>query len=226
MIRTLVVDDDFMTASIHAGYVERVEGFEAVGEAHTGLEAIRMAEALRPDLLLLDIYLPDMSGLDLVRDLRQERGVLANVIAITAAKDIRTVRAAMQAGVVNYIVKPFSYATIRERLERYRELHARLSGVREADQEEVDRLWGLLRVPNRHSLPKGISPGTLKLVREALEESPDNASLDDVVRRTGVGAATARRYLEYLRRLGTVEVQPHYGRTGRPSHRYRLVRSC
>ncbi len=107
MIRTLVVDDDFMSASIHRSYVERVPGFTAIGEAHTGAQALESVHRLNPDLVLLDIYLPDISGIEVIRRLRVEERASVDVIAVTAAKDVKTLRAAIQGGVLHYIVKPF-----------------------------------------------------------------------------------------------------------------------
>ena len=183
MIRTLVVDDDFMSASIHRTYVDRVTGFEAVGEAHSGGEALELVGRLRPDLVLLDIYLPDMSGLDVLRRLRQDEDAAVDVIAVTAAKDVTTLRAAMQGGVVHYIVKPFLFETFRDRLEGYAALKQRLERLREASQGDVDHLFSLLRVEGRPRLPKGISAPTLGLVVAAARESETEVSAVDVAER-------------------------------------------
>ena len=126
MIRTLVVDDDFMAASVHRSFTERVPGFEVVGEALTGADALHMVRRLRPDLVLLDIYLPDMSGLEGMRRLREPGMTPVDVISITSAKDVATLRSAMQGGVIHYLVKPFSFLTFRERLESYAALKSRL----------------------------------------------------------------------------------------------------
>ena len=221
MIRTLVVDDDFMSASIHRSYVDRIAGFEAVGEAHSGGEALDLVRRLRPDLVLLDIYLPDMSGLDVLRRLRQDADATVDVIAVTAAKDVKTLRAAMQGGVVHYVVKPFLFETFRDRLERYAALKRRLERLREASQGDVDHLFSLLRVEGRERLPKGISAPTLALVVAAARESPTEVSAVVVAERAGVSRGTARRYLEYLESLGSVELTLRYGATGRPEHLYR-----
>ena len=116
MIRTLVVDDDFMAVSVHRQFVERIPGFDVVGEATTGRDARALVERLRPDLLLLDIYLPDENGIDLMRKLRAGSSPRVDVVAITSAKDVDVLRDAMHLGVVHYIVKPFTFATFRERL--------------------------------------------------------------------------------------------------------------
>ncbi len=220
MIRTLVVDDDYMTASIHTSYVERVRGFSAVGEAHTGQEALDSVRRLRPDLVLLDIYLPDMSGIEVIRRLRHDREAV-DVIAVTAAKDVKTLRAAMQGGVVHYIVKPFLFDTFRERLERYAALEHRLERLQEASQGDIDHLFSLLRAQGRSGLPKGISGPTLRTVMDTVRESGDEVTAVAVADRAGISRGTARRYLEYLASLGSVELSLRYGTTGRPEHIYR-----
>ena len=220
MIRTLIVDDDFLTASIHRSYVDRIAGFEPVGEAHTGREALALAATLRPDLVLLDIYLPDVSGLEVIRRLRQDEAPV-DVIAVTAAKDVKTLRTAMQGGVVHYIVKPFVYETFRERLERYAALKQRFERIREASQDDVDRLFSLLRAKGSRDLPKGISTPTLALVIDALRDTADDTTAAEIAERAGVSRGTARRYLEYLATVGSVELSLRYGAAGRPEHRYR-----
>ncbi|MBA3331955.1 MAG: response regulator [Actinobacteria bacterium] len=221
MIRTCVVDDDFMSASIHRSYVERIPGFDAVGEAHTGTEALELIRRVSPDLVLLDIYLPDMSGLEVIRRLRQDDEAAVDVIAVTAAKDVKTLRAAMQGGVVHYLVKPFLFETFRDRLERYAALKQRFERLQEANQGEVDHLFSLLRVEGRTHLPKGISAPTLSLVVDAVRDAESEVSAIDVAERAGISRGTARRYLEYLDSLGSVELTLRYGTTGRPEHLYR-----
>src|SRR5207253_2538496 len=160
VIDVLVVDDDYMSASVHRAYAERVPGFRVVGEAHTGAEALLLADHLLPQLVLLDIYLPDISGLDVIRRLRARQAPV-DVIAVTAAKDVETLRTAMQGGVVHYLVKPFLFDTFRDRLERYAALRGRFDRLSEANQNDVDHLFSLLRAQGRGGLPKGISAPTL-----------------------------------------------------------------
>jgi response regulator of citrate/malate metabolism len=220
VIRTLVVDDDYMSASIHTSYVERIPGFAAVGEAHTGADALEQVRRLRPDLVLLDIYLPDLSGLEVIRRLRQQAEPV-DVIAVTAAKDVKTLRAAMQGGVVHYLVKPFLYDTFRERLERYAALRGRMERLREASQDDIDQLFSLLRAQGRGGLPKGISAPTLALVVDAVRAADGEVTAIEVGARAGISRGTARRYLDYLSSLGTIELSLRYGATGRPEHLYR-----
>jgi response regulator of citrate/malate metabolism len=221
MIRTLVVDDDAMTASIHRSYVERVPGFEVVGEAHTASDALRFARSLQPDLVLLDIYLPDMSGLEVLRRLRESSARHVDVIAITAAKDADTLRTAIHGGVVHYLVKPFFFDTLRERLESYAAHRHRLERLSEPEQADIDHVFALLRSHGRQSLPKGISAPTLAKVIDALRSPGVDATAVDVADQAGVSRGTARRYLEYLAATGAVELSLRYGATGRPEHLYR-----
>jgi response regulator of citrate/malate metabolism len=221
MIRAIVVEDDLMTASIHRSYVERVPGFEVVAEAHTGAEAIDEVKRLRPDLVLLDIYLPDLNGLEVLRSLRQPGAPRVDVIAVTAAKDVDTLRSAMHGGVVDYLVKPFFFDALRERLDNYAALHRRLERLREPEQADIDYVFSLLRSRGRQSLPKGISAPTLALVVDAVRSSDGEVSAVDVAERAGVSRGTARRYLEYLAATGAIELSLRYGSTGRPEHRYR-----
>jgi response regulator of citrate/malate metabolism len=219
VIDVLVVDDDFMTASVHHAYAERVAGFRVVGEAHTGAEALALIEQLQPQLVLLDIYLPDINGLDVIRRLRASQRPV-DVIAVTAAKDVETLRTAMQGGVVHYLVKPFLFDTFRDRLERYAALRGRFDRLREANQQDVDHLFSLLRAQGRGGLPKGITAPTLALVLDTVRDAADGITAVCAADRTGISRGTARRYLEYLTKTGAVELSLRYGTTGRPEHLY------
>jgi response regulator of citrate/malate metabolism len=221
MIRTLVVDDDAMTASIHRSYVERMPGFEVVGEAHTGSAALDAVRQLRPDLVLLDIYLPDISGLEVLRRLREPDAPHVDVVAVTAAKDVETLRTAIHGGVIHYLVKPFFFDTLRERLEAYAALRGRLDRLRDPDQHDIDHVFSLLRTQGRQSLPKGISALTLELVSDAISAAEGEVTATEVAERAGISRGTARRYLEYLAAIGAIQLSLRYGVTGRPEHLYR-----
>lgn len=223
MISTLVVDDDFRVSRIHAAHVASVDGFSVVGEAHTLRDTIAAVESLRPDLVLLDVYLPDGSGLDLLRHLStvQDR---PDCIVITAARDVDTVRTAMQLGAVHFLVKPFPAAALKERLTNYRDLRRQLDALSdETDQADVDRLFRTLRGPDElpPTLRKGHSAPTLELVRSAVRESQEPISAADVAAQVGISRPTAQRYLAYLAEHGLVRLELRYhGSAGRPEHLY------
>ncbi|GAA4614218.1 response regulator [Actinoallomurus liliacearum] len=221
MISVLVIEDDPVAADAHRMYVERVPGFEVAGVVHSGAEAFRVLDRGPVDLLLLDFYLPDCHGLQLCRRLRAA-GHLSDVIAVTSARDLTTVRAAVSIGVVQYLLKPFTFATLRAKLERYAHFHATVAGSGEAaDQQEVDRALATLRSADRPALPKGMSASTLDTVTTALRTAGEGLTAGAVAAATGLSRVTARRYLEYLVDAGRAARAPRYGQVGRPELYYR-----
>lgn len=226
MIRTLVIDDDYRVADLHCAYVERVPGFQVAGRAHAGEAALAEVDQLQPDLLLLDIYLPDMSGLEVLRRLREDEHPAVDVIAITAARDVDSLRTAMRGGVVHYLIKPFLFPTFEEKLLSYAAARERMTRIAQAEQGDVDRIFGALRTARTQALPKGLSDSTLELIVQALARSRSGLPAAAVADETGVSRVTARRYLDHLCQLGRVELTMRYGTPGRPEHRYRLVRSA
>jgi response regulator of citrate/malate metabolism len=217
VIDVLVVDDDFMVARIHTGFVERIEGFRVVGTANTGAQALEAVAAEDPDLVLLDLYLPDVFGLDLITRLRAQ-GYDGDILAITAAREADTVRRAVRRGVVDYLLKPFGFEDLRDRLEKYA---AQRSAVPEtmASQEDVDRVFARSG-RSTATLPKGLSPETADLVAASLRESTTTLSAAECAERVGISRVSARRYLEYFCTTGKAEVSLKYGATGRPERRY------
>lgn len=218
MIRVLVVDDDFMVAKVHSGYVAKTPGFEVAGVAHTGADALRATEELRPDLVLLDIYLPDMDGVSVLRSLRTSSGVDTDVIVISAATDVETIRAAMRGGVLHYLIKPFTYAALYDQLKHFAALHERLGALSEAGQSDVDQVFGG-RPSGANTLPKGLSSVTASAVERVLRTSVADISAAECATRTDLSRVSARRYLEHFVATGQAGVRLRYG-TGRPERRY------
>lgn len=221
-VRVLVVEDEEVAAEAHATYVGRVPGFELAGVARSAGEAFRL---LRRDdtieLLLLDMHLPDGHGLGLLQRVRAE-GRPVDVIAVTSARDTEVVRRAVSQGVVLYLLKPFTFAAFRGKLEQYADFRTRLeSSPADVVQDDVDQLFGALRSrPTGEALPKGMSLDSLRAVVDALRRSPDGLSATEAGAAIGVSRVTARRYLEHLADEGRVARQPRYGGTGRPEVGY------
>ncbi|MEU1017805.1 response regulator [Streptomyces sp. NPDC005900] len=219
MIDVLVVDDDVRVADVNAAYVAKIPGFRVAAKAHSATEALRLIDVVPVDLMLLDHYLPDGTGLSVVRTLR-ERGHQTDVIMVTAARDVATVQAAMRHGALQYLVKPFSYAGLRAKLDAYATLRRTWDGGGEAEQAEVDRIFGALSATPATELPKGHSPTTAELVRRALMAAEGPLSAQELADRTRLSRQTAQRYLKLLERTGRVRLSLRYGDTGRPEHRY------
>lgn len=222
MIRVVVVDDDFMVARIHRAFLERIDGFEVVGTAGSGAEALALVAELKPDLVLLDLYLPDIFGLEVVARMRAA-GHTAEVIVITAAKEAEAVRGAVRLGVVGYVLKPFAFKDLQQRLLAYATERARIVTDGELTQEEIDAAFGGdgRHRPARAPLPKGLSEQTAAAVADALAEAVETLSATECAEAVGISRVSARRYLEYFASIGRAEVSLRYGSTGRPERRYR-----
>ncbi|MEV4438801.1 response regulator [Streptomyces sp. NPDC049577] len=220
-IRVLVVEDDPVAADAHALYVRRVPGFVLAGIAHSRADAVQQLQRTPVDLLLLDLFLPDGHGLPLVRSLRSA-GHAADVIAVTSARDLAIVREGVSLGVVQYVLKPFTFTTLRDRLLRYAEFRAAAGEA--SGQEEVDRALAALRAPQPVALPKGLAPDTLQAITGALRAAgPDGVSSGAAATALGISRITARRYLEHLVGTGRAARAPQYGQIGRPELRYRWL---
>nr|CAC37621.1 putative two component regulatory protein [Prauserella rugosa] len=200
-------------------------GFTVAGIAHTGGSALEAVAAHRPDLVLLDLYLPDMSGLDVLHRLRTLTGAddtpPVDVLVISALRDLDSVRAAMHGGALYYLIKPFELSALREQLERFATARSKLSGLDQVTQHDVDSVFGVRRPAQRRELPKGLTAETARLVAETLRAAGTDLSAVEVAERAGIARVTARRYLEYLCADGRAELRMRYGSAGRPEHRYR-----
>jgi len=229
-ISVVIAEDDPQIAEIQRRFIERMEGFEVRGIAHSTQDATDLVEVMRPDLLLLDIQFPDGSGLELLRRLRTDNSA-TDVVMITAAKEVDTLTEALRWGVFDYILKPVVFDRLQQALGNYRAHRERLLQLQSLSQQEVD---GLLprtgsgapkAAPAAEPLPKGIDTLTLEKVRRVFKGTPATGlSAEQVGEKIGSSRTTARRYLEYL--VGTQELTADvaYGSVGRPERQYRLPR--
>ncbi|GGX48815.1 response regulator [Saccharospirillum salsuginis] len=222
-IRLLIVEDDRQIAEIQRRFVERLEAVELCGMAHSLADARDLVEVLQPDLVLLDVYFPEGNGLDLLRQLRAANSA-TDVILITAAREVTTLRSALRGGVFDYILKPLVYERLEEAINNYRQHLDTLDGLHKVAQKEVDAL-----LPRGHTeaqsesaprLPKGIDTLTLDKIRAVVSEG-DDWSAEAVGQRIGASRTTARRYLEYLVSTEELSAEVNYGTVGRPERRYR-----
>lgn len=221
-VRVLIVEDDPVAADAHALYVSRVRGFTVAAVAHSRAEALRELERSSVELILLDLYLPDGNGLSLLRSLRAA-GHTTDVFAVTSARDLTIVKEGVSLGVVQHVLKPFTFATLRDRLQRYAEFRNNTEAAQgQASQAEVDRALSALRSPQPASLPKGLSAPTLERVTSTLRASERTGmTASTVAQAVGVNRITARRYLEHLVSSGSADRSPQYGQVGRPELTYR-----
>jgi response regulator of citrate/malate metabolism len=213
----LVVDDDFMVASIHVRFVERVPGFTVVGTAATGRAALDEVDRLHPDLVLLDVHLPDMTGIEVLRALRAA-GNQVGVLIVTAAREADTVRAAAAGGAAHYVVKPFEFDDLRVRMEAWRAAQDALADET-AGQGDIDAVFTPVVAGPPRALPKGLSTPTAESVLDVLASGAE-VSASECADRVGISRVSARRYLEHFVETGRATVRLQYG-GGRPERRYR-----
>lgn len=219
MIKTLVVDDDFRVAGIHAARVARVDGFECVGQVTSAAAAREAITRLNPDLLLLDVHLPDEDGLSLLRSL-QAAGTPVDCIIVTAAQDLATVKSAMSSGAVYYLVKPFTFDRLRTQLEAYRKWRQELDSVSTANQATVDSLYNARSAGVRATAPGPRLQPTMQKALDAVRAAGGPIGAAEIADQLGVSRPTAQRYLSALERKGLLLLDLTYGTTGRPLNSY------
>ncbi|MGT2461988.1 response regulator [Sinomonas atrocyanea] len=211
-LRVLIVDDDFRVARLHAEYVGAAPGFAALDPVGTGAAAVEAARAFGPDLVLVDVYLPDASGIDVLPELD------ADAFVLSAASDAASIARAFRRGALGYLIKPFTQKQLAERLRGYSRYRRVLESTPDLTQDIVDRA-------RRHLLPATVQltksrTVTEGAVLEALVSAAGALTAVDVAAAVGISRATAQRHLSALVDEGAVEMGLRYGSTGRPEHRY------
>ena len=217
MINVFIVEDDPMVLEVNSSFLERVTLFTLCGTATTGKEAIADIFQKKPDLVLLDMFLPDMSGLDVLRTIR-EKDLKCDVIMITAAKDAETVQNVFRLGAVDYLVKPFRFDRFKTALETYHKMKRRLNDSGALNQSDIDEMKQIQQ--RDQSIPKGLSETTRRQILLNLMDQPKPVTAEQVATSLGMARVTVRRYLDHLEQSGKIQVQVKYGSVGRPSHHY------
>ncbi|MGY0613525.1 response regulator [Vibrio sp. FJH11] len=221
--RVMIIEDDFAIAELHHKYLSQLEGLEVVGIATTRMEAEMQLDILKPDLLLMDVYLPDGTGLEILNTLRAKNQT-CDVILITAARDVDTLQQAMRGGVVDYLLKPIMFPRLEMALKKYISQRQSLNVAESLDQHMVDKMLQSSGVTDTAAkrLPKGIDSVTLDKIR-ALFPGGEMLTADEAGEKIGASRTTARRYLEFLISSGELQADLNYGTVGRPERCYKKV---
>lgn len=221
-INVLIVEDDPMVIEVNRGFVNAVPGFRVAGVARTGREAIELIEELKPDLVLLDIYLPDVDGVTTLTEIRR-LGIPVDVIMVTAAQEAEIIKNVFRYGAIDYIVKPFKLSRLKAALNCYAAVHGRFDQQSLMNQDEIDSLSLSRGHQVEEGVPKGLNEITLKQVYLYLLKEVAALSAEEVAEGVGLARVTARRYLDYLEKTGKVVLELQYGSVGRPVNRYRVI---
>lgn len=227
MIRVLIVEDDPMVAVINKRYLDSIPGFTCAGVVSDVSEAWAFLESQPVDLVLLDIFMPGKNGLELLTEIRKE-GKSIDVIVISAANDIQTIKKALRLGAVDYLIKPFEFERLNSALQIYRMEHEIMKEQEELSQEELDQL--LLHQnktqPTPQQLPKGLTQETLRRVVDSIfEMKAERFTAEELANQVGISRVSIRKYLKFLTGIGFVSIDLAYGTVGRPVYQYYLNES-
>ncbi|WP_301107915.1 response regulator [Sporosarcina sp.] len=212
-----IVEDDPMVLEVNKGFLRKLGGFKLIGESMEGKPAIEQIRELQPDLILLDMYLPDMTGMELLKLIRME-GVSCDVIMITAARDALTIQEALRFGAVDYLVKPFRFERFQEALLKFSKNHWKFHSVDKLKQEDIDVWMGSTRKVSE--LPKGLNEFTMEQVHSGLKNEGVPLTAEQLAQKVGMARVTVRKYLDFLSIDGKVHIELQYGNIGRPTRYY------
>lgn len=222
-IRVLLIEDDPMVQEVNRQFIEQVKFFKVVGVANNGIEGMAKVKEMLPDLVVLDVFMPQQNGIETLQQIRQA-GLDVDVIMITAANDTRTIQNILQNGAIDYIIKPFKFERVKQALESYRSIKLKLDLDATLSQSELDRLiFGKTKGLTSLDLPKGLQETTLAQIMAYLTTQSQPRSAEEVSEGVGLARVTARRYLDYLEKIGKVNIDIQYGGVGRPINRYSLT---
>lgn len=220
MIRVLIVEDDPMVAELNRRYLASLPGFLLIAVVKTGEMALAVLEKEKIDLVLLDVFMPGSDGLSLLVEMRR-KGIIADVIMLTAARDSKSINTALQYGAVDYLVKPFEFERFSAALANYKNRRKFIKTEGELDQNEIDRGVLFRSQANSDDLPKGLDRKTLKKVFEGIREMAGREfTTEEMANQVGISRVSMRKYLEFLEKRDFLNLDISYGSIGRPVYKY------
>ena len=222
MYKVLIVEDDPMVAMINEQYIKRNKNFEIVGKCNDGLSALDFLENNTADLLILDVFMPKMDGFETLRQIRNKQ-IVVDAIMVTAANERESLEEALHLGIVDYLVKPFTFDRFQMALEKYIAQNNALKDIDTLNQKSIDHIIENSRKKSDALFPKGIQEKTLELIMEYLKANKGVwFTGDEIAERVNLTSVTVRRYMNYLAEAGRVVSEINYGTGGRPCMKYRI----
>lgn len=224
MIDVVLIEDDPMVRQVNRQFLEQIEGIRIVGVAKDGIEGVEQLKTLAPDVALMDIFMPEQDGIKTLQQIR-DQGLPVDVIAVTAANDMKTIEKMLQLGVYDYIMKPFTFDPMKQTIQQYLAYKAYITKKEALNQGELDQLLHPTRETDHYhdALPKGLNGATLQKIIQFIGEQTGAVTAIEVAQGVGLARVTARRYLDYLEKQRQVVIDIQYGGVGRPVNQYRIV---
>ncbi|HLR62693.1 MAG TPA: response regulator [Lentibacillus sp.] len=221
-ISVLLIEDDPMVQEVNKQMIEKVEDFQVIAAAADGNKGLNIAEKQSPDLVVLDIFMPELDGIQTLNKLRSAEMDI-DVLVISAADDTDTIKKALQYGAIDYIIKPFKFDRLVQALNKYKAFLRQFSRSARTEQQQLDALISQTTDKQYDTyLPKGLNQQTLKQVKSYLAGQTSSVSADETASYIGIARVTARRYLDYMVKVEQAEIHLQYGEVGRPINRYQL----
>ena len=220
----LIAEDDFRVSNIWQEFTASIPGFNIAGEARTGEEALNFLVQKKIDLLIMDVYMPDLDGVQLLYEIRKQ-SMPVDVMVITAAKESDIIQRMVRMGVVDYIIKPCGFERFQQSLHYFQKFRKAFNKT-ELDQQQLDQILQPEREisdSQNRKLPKGLQELTMKRVLNCFEQNPFSQSADEISKHTGLSAATVQRYLKHLNMIDMIKKDLVYGSQGRPEHKYSII---
>lgn len=221
MLNVLIVEDDPMVAELNKKYLQMIPGFKLVGQVKDGEAALHFIHDNPVSLLLLDVFMPKLNGLELLQHIRISYPTI-DIIMVTAACDSENIQTALRLGVIDYIVKPFTFKRFRTALITYQERIRLLNSTESLDQKQLDHRIFAKMVEKSNTLPKGIEPDTLQQVREMLQNYQTDFAMSDLVTTSNLSRISLKKYIDYLEDIGELESYLTHLSVGRPVRIYSL----
>ena len=223
MYRVLIVEDDPMVAMINEQYISRNKNFTVAGTCRDGRRALEFLEKPDVDLIVMDVFMPQMDGFETLRQIRKKQ-ISVDVIMVTAANDRESLEEGLHLGIIDYLVKPFTFDRFRMALDKFTAQNDALKDFDTLNQKNIDFIIDNSRKKSEDIYPKGIQGKTLRLILEHLKE---NAHLwlngDAIAEKIGLTGVTVRRYMNYLVETGEVVSEMNYETGGRPCMLYKIA---
>lgn len=224
MYKVYIIEDDPMVSSINERFINKLDNFKVIGKSLTGIDVLTKITSLNPDLILLDVFMPGLNGIELLEEIRRA-SIKVEIIMITAAQDVATITDALQLGVIDYLIKPYDFTRLKKALDSFATKVELIKDSKTLTQQDLDKIKNMNHSENNNitqsiDLPKGLDEITLSKILNIIITSEYPLSSSEVGDKLSVSRITARKYLEYLADKNSIQIHLKYGNTGRPTRLY------
>ena len=222
MIRVLVVEDDPMVGKFHEHYLNQINDFELVDTVRNSENALKLLAEKSYDLVLLDIFMPGIDGLELLKEIRN-KNYNVDVVVISAANEREQIQKALRLGAVDYIIKPFDFERFNLALTNYKTKRDNMLGLTQFKQDDLDKNIIFKEASADINIPKGLDKHTIKIVWEIIVKQENMFTTDEIANLAGISRVSIRKYLEFFKSINILSLELHRGAVGRPIYKYKCI---